>query len=61
MFAYGKRELYGGTPDETNITKGGHLVKSIISATGEIVITKLEGEVQRELNPDIGLNLFKFI
>ena len=47
--------------DETNITKGGHLVKSIISATGEIVITKLEGEVQRELNPDIGLNLFKFI
>lgn len=47
--------------DETNITKGGHLVKSIISATGEIVITKLEGEVQRELNPDIGLHLFKFI
>jgi len=47
--------------DETNITKGGHLVKCIISATGEIVITKIEGEVQRELNPDIGLNLFKFL
>lgn len=47
--------------DETNIVKGGHLVKCNISATGEIIITKINGEVQRELNPDIGLNLFKFI
>lgn len=47
--------------DETNITKGGHLVKCIISATGEIIITKIEGHVDRKLNQDIGLNLFKFL
>ena len=39
---------------------GGHLVNATISATGEIVITKIEGKVNREKNEEIGLNLFKF-
>lgn len=40
---------------------GGHLNECFISATGEFVITKAEGTVERELNKEIGLNLFKFI
>ena len=39
---------------------GGHLVSATISATGEIMITKIEGKVNREKNEEIGLNLFKF-
>lgn len=40
---------------------GGHLNECFISATGEFVITKAEGTVERELDKEIGLNLFKFI
>lgn len=40
---------------------GGHLNECFISATGEFVITKVEGTVERELDKEIGLNLFKFI
>ena len=40
---------------------GGHLNECFISATGEFVITKAEGTVERELSKEIGLNLFKFI
>ena len=44
---------------------GGHLVKAIISATCEIVLTEIitdeiEGKVDREFNEEIGLNLLKF-
>lgn len=44
---------------------GGHLVKSVISATCEIVITEsiideIENSVNREFNEEIGLNLLKF-
>jgi len=39
---------------------GGHLTSAVISATGEIIIDAIEGEVDREFNQEIGLNLFKF-
>ena len=44
---------------------GGHLVKAVISATCEIVITEsiideIENSVNREFNKEIGLNLLKF-
>ena len=39
---------------------GGHLVKARISATGEIIIRVIEGEVGRKFNDEIGLNLFEF-
>ncbi len=39
-------------------TYGGHLVKCYISATGELIITKIEGTVERKFNPEIGLNLW---
>lgn len=41
-------------------TFGGHLVKAYISATCEIVITKIDGKVNREFDENIGLNLFSF-
>ena len=44
---------------------GGHLVKAIISATceiiiSEIIIDEIENSVNREFNEEIGLNLLKF-
>lgn len=39
---------------------GGHLNECHISATCEVVITKIEGNVDRLEDPVIGLNLYKF-
>lgn len=39
---------------------GGHLNKAIVSATCEMVINIIDGQVDRELNEEIGLNLFEF-
>ena len=39
---------------------GGHLVSLYISATCEIILTEIKGEVNRDFNDEIGLNLFKF-
>lgn len=46
--------------DETGAVRGGHLVQAKISATGEIIVRKIEGEVGRKLNDEIGLNLLSF-
>lgn len=40
--------------------RGGHLTEAYISATGELVLTEIEGTVDREYSGGIGLNLFKF-
>lgn len=52
--------LHINVADVQHKTYGGHLSSAIISATGEIIIDAIEGQVDRELNEDIGLNLFKF-
>lgn len=39
---------------------GGHLNECWISATGEFILTKIEGSVERGLDDSVGLNLFKF-
>jgi predicted DNA-binding protein with PD1-like motif len=39
---------------------GGHLNRAVVSATAEIVIQTLPGEVDRQPNPQIGLNLMHF-
>lgn len=39
---------------------GGHLNKAIISATCEMVITLIEGRVDRRFEEKVGLNLFQF-
>ena len=40
---------------------GGHLNKAIVSATCEMVITIIDGAIDRYFDEEIGLNLFKFI
>ena len=44
--------------DELLNVYGGHLVKCYISATCELIITVLNGNISREFNDEIGLNLF---
>jgi predicted DNA-binding protein with PD1-like motif len=39
---------------------GGHLNRAVVSATAEIVIQTLPGEVDRQPDPKIGLNLMHF-
>lgn len=39
---------------------GGHLNRAIVSATCEMVITIIDGIVERKYDEDIGLNLFLF-
>ena len=39
---------------------GGHLNEAIVSATAEIWVDIVEGEVDREFSETIGLNLLKF-
>ena len=39
---------------------GGHLNRATVSATCEMVINVIDGEVDREFNEEVGLNLFKF-
>ena len=40
---------------------GGHLNRAIVSATCEMVIDVIDGEVDRYFDEEIGLNLFKFL
>jgi predicted DNA-binding protein with PD1-like motif len=39
---------------------GGHLNRAVVSATAEIVIQVLPGEIDRQPDPKIGLNLMHF-
>lgn len=39
---------------------GGHLNRAIVSATCEMVIDVIDGNVDRKFDEQIGLNLFKF-
>lgn len=40
---------------------GGHLNAAVVSATCEMVIRVIHGRVDRYHDPDVGLNLFKFL
>ena len=46
--------------DESLNVKGGQLVRAVISATGVIIVTKINGTVDRRLDEEVGLNLFLF-
>lgn len=46
--------------DKNQNSFGGHLNSAFISATGEIVIRILDGEVDREVSSETGLNIYKF-
>mgnify|MGYP002988406364 CR=1 FL=1 len=46
--------------DEAGNVYGGHLTEAVISGTGELVLTEIEGTVDRKFDEEIGLNLFEF-
>lgn len=47
-----------GSPANEKV-HAGHLNSAVISATGEIVVDIIEGEVGRRFDAEVGLNLFK--
>lgn len=46
--------------DEAGNVYGGYLTEAVISGTGELVLTEIEGTVDRKFDEEIGLNLFEF-
>lgn len=53
--------LHMSVGNEKGEVFGGHLNRAVVSATCEMVINVIEGNVDREFNEEIGLNLFKFM
>ena len=49
--------LHIALSDSNNNVFGGHLTSAIISTTGEIIIEEIEGEIEREFNEEVRLNL----
>ena len=52
--------LHLSAADDKGNTVGGHLNKAIISATCEMVITPIKGQIDRVYDDKTGLNLWKF-
>lgn len=52
--------LHGTVCDTQHRAHGGHVNELIVSATCEMVVRTLPGEVGRRFDAEIGLNLFEF-
>jgi len=39
---------------------GGHLDRAVVSGTCELTVTEIDGELDRDYNPAVGLDLYKF-
>ena len=52
--------LHMSVGDEQGHVFGGHLNRAVISATCEMVIRIIDGQVDREFNEAVGLNTFRF-
>ncbi len=52
--------LHMSAGDDKGMVVGGHLNKAIISATCEMVVRVIDGQVDRAFSEEVGLNLFKF-
>ena len=52
--------LHMSAGDKDGHVFGGHLARARISATGEMVIRLIDGQVGRRFNEEIGLNLIEF-
>ena len=52
--------IHGTFADIEGKCIGGHLNKAVISATCEIIINKIKGDIDRKFSDEIWLNLIKF-
>ena len=52
--------LHMSAGNEKGEVFGGHLSSAVVSATCEMVIRLIDGEVDRYFDEEIGLNLFRF-
>ena len=52
--------LHMAAGDREGKVFGGHLNRAVISATCEMVVTVLDGTIDRAFDPEIGLNLIRF-
>ena len=52
--------IHMSAADGNNNVVGGHLNKATVSATCEMFIHVIDGEVNRKFSDEIGLNLFEF-
>ena len=52
--------LHMAAGDEQGQVFGGHLNEAVVSATCEMVVEVIDGQVNRAFDPNVGLNLFKF-
>jgi predicted DNA-binding protein with PD1-like motif len=52
--------LHVNLSDANYHTFGGHLNSAVVSATCEVVVRELDGEMDRAFSEEIGLNLYKF-
>ena len=52
--------LHMSAGDDQGHVVGGHLNRAVVSATCEMVVTAIDGSVDRAFSEEVGLNLFKF-
>ena len=52
--------LHMSAGNEKGQVFGGHLNRAVVSATCEMVIEVIDGQVERAFDEEIGLNLFRF-
>ena len=52
--------LHMSAGDEKGQVFGGHLNRAVVSAVCEMVITVIDGVVDRRFSEEIGMNLFRF-
>lgn len=52
--------LHMSAGDRQGAVFGGHLNRAVVSATCEMVLTVIDGTVDRYFDPEVGLNLFRF-
>ena len=52
--------LHMSAGDDKGAVFGGHLSRAVISATCEMIITLIDGQVDRKRDESIGINLFHF-
>ena len=52
--------LHMSAGDDKGHVFGGHLNRALVSATCEMIITVIDGTVDRAFSEEVGLNLFRF-